>query len=103
MSKKIKILAATCMLVAGTSQAFAGIYSTGVQIGSEPTAAQKAFHDDQMRIRYQGDYLHESEHRNGGKLVIRVSKILWQKLRREIHRMRVEWLPAPKTHHEPYH
>jgi len=103
MSTKIKNLAAAVLLLASTSHAIGGDYSTGVQIGSAPTAAQKAFHDDQMRIRYQDDYLHESEHRNGGKLVIKVSKILWRKLSREIYRKRVEWLPAPKTFHKQYH
>lgn len=103
MSNKIRMLAAAALVLAGTNQAIGGEYSTGVQIGSSPTAAQQAFHDDQMRIRYQGDFLHESEHRNGGKLVIKVTKVLWHKLRREIHRKRVEWLPAPKTYRKRYH
>ena len=99
MSKKIISLAAGAVMLAGTGHAIGGDYSTGVKIGSAPTAAQQAFHDDQMRIRYQGEFLHESEHRNGGKLVIKVSKIVWHTLKAEIYRKRMEWLPAPKTYH----
>ena len=99
MSRKIISLAAGAVMLAGTGQAIAGEYSTGVQIGSAPTAAQQAFHDDQMRIRYQSDFLHESEHRNGGKLVIRVSKVVWHNLKAEIRRKRMEWFPSSKTYH----
>ncbi|MEP1207905.1 MAG: hypothetical protein ABJM29_18915 [Rhizobiaceae bacterium] len=103
MSCKFINLAAAAFMLASTSQALAGNYSTGVQLGSEPTAAQQAFHEDQMRIRHQGDFLHESEHRNGGTLVIKVTKSLWHKFRQEVYRKRVEWLPPPKYQHEPYH
>ena len=103
MSKKIIGVAAAALMLAGTSQAIGGNYSTGVQIGSAPTAAQQAFHDDQMRIRYEGDFLHENEHRNGGKLVIRVTKVVWHKLKTEIYRKRMEWFPAPKTHHKSHY
>ena len=102
MPRKTTNIAAAAFILASTSQALAGNYSTGAQLGSEPTAAQQAFHDDQIRIRHQGEFLHESEHRNGGTLVIKVTKSLWRQFRREVYRKRVEWLPPPKYHHDPY-
>ena len=59
----------------------------------------KAFYDDQERIRNQGEHLHESEHRNGGKLVIKVTKVMWHAARREIRRKHREWFGHPKRHH----
>ncbi len=102
MSKKILNLTVAALMLASTSQAFGGNYSTGAQIGSAPTAAQQAFRDDQMRIRNQGDFLHESERRNGGKLVIAVTKSLWRKMHRRLRRQRVEWSEPSNTHHDPY-
>ncbi len=96
--KKLLILTST-ILLASTVAASSGNYSTGVQIGGAPTAAQQAFYDDQERIRNQGEHLHESEHRNGGKLVIKVTKVMWHAARREIRRKHREWFGHPKRHH----
>ena len=99
---KIHCMAAALVLTA-TTQAYAGNYETGVRIGSHPTAAQQAFYDDQMRIRYQGEFLHESEHRNGGKLVLKVTKEVWGKVKATVQEKRREWLPAPTYHRKRYH
>lgn len=87
-------------LIASTMSASAGNYSTGVQLGGAPTASQQQFHEDQMRIRYSNDHLHESEHRNGGKLVIKVTKHVWYTMRREMRRKRKEWFgPSDAQQH----
>ncbi|NKB51363.1 MAG: hypothetical protein GKR97_03915 [Rhizobiaceae bacterium] len=103
MSKKFMMPVAGALLIASTSQAISGNYSTGAQIGNTPTAAQQAYNDDQMRIRYQGDFLHESERRNGGKLVIAVTRSLLRKMRRSLRRRPVEWSQPTYEHEEPYH
>lgn len=74
-------LIAAALLVASATSAVSGTYDSGAQLGSAPTPAQQAFRDDQLRIRFQNDHLHESERRNGGLLVIKTTKHMWYSMR----------------------
>ena len=91
--------AATLIVLAGTTQAIGGNYLTGVQIGSAPTPTQQAFRDDQMRIRYQSEFLHESEHRNGAKMLYKIGKEVFKKIGRTIRGEKEEYMPLAPTEH----
>ena len=101
---KSKLLATTAAaaLMAGMGAAQAGNYSTGVQIGSAPTASQRAFNEDQMRIRYNGDYLHESEHRHGGRFLVKMGKHLLKSVRRTVAGHDEEWRPLHEEIHDSF-
>lgn len=92
---KSRLLATTAAaaLMVGLGSAQAGDYATGVQIGSAPTAAQLAYHEDQMRIRYNSDYLHESEHRHGGRFLMKIGKHLLRSARNTLRGRDEEWRP----------
>ena len=92
---KTRLLASTAAaaLMVGVTSAQAGNYSTGVQIGSAPTAAQLAHHEDQMRIRYNSDFLHESEHRHGGRFLMKIGKHLLKSARNTLRGRDEEWRP----------
>ena len=101
---KSRLLATTAAaaLMAGLSSAQAGNYSTGVQIGSAPTAAQRAFDEDQMRIRYNGDFLHESENRHGGRFLLKIGKDLLRSVRNTMNGQDEEWRPMHEKIHESF-
>ena len=102
MARSSKIVALTFgLMLAGTSQALAGNYSTGVQIGDTPTAAQRAFNEDQMRIRYDGDSLHESERRNGRIFLIKLGKHMWYSMRNSLRGSTHEYAPVHVDGYDP--
>ncbi|MEP0941607.1 MAG: hypothetical protein ABJH63_11225 [Rhizobiaceae bacterium] len=89
---------ATTFLLAGSVQAQAGEYYAGAQIGDAPTAAQQAYQEEQLRIRYDGSSLHESERRNGGLLLIKLGKHLFYSGRNAVQGESEEWA---QTYEEP--
>ena len=93
---------AAAALMAGIGAAQAGNYSTGVQIGNAPTAAQRAYNEDQMRIRYNGDFLHESEHRHGGRFLVKMGKHLLRSMRNTIEGRDSEWRPMHEEIHDSF-
>lgn len=101
---KSRLLATTAAaaLMAGIGSAQAGNYSTGVQIGSAPTAAQRTYNEDQMRIRYNGDFLHESENRHGGRFLIKIGKDVLRSVRNSIKGHDEEWRPMHEKIHDSF-